>query len=111
MAALLVLAGEAWHGWHLGLLVWGLAVTAALVVWAIANEKLALRLAPDAPDERKARLRSRQRVLEINFAAFGVGVAVLASGTGWTAVDAVFTGFFVIGGGLSTLAGVMAVRR
>jgi hypothetical protein len=111
LGACLVLAGFKWHGWHMGLFLWGLALAAAGALYAVGNQRLAISMLPDASEAARARLRSRQHVLEIEFIIMGVGIAVAAAGTGWIAVDAGFTGLLVIVGSISTFAGVVVVKR
>lgn len=111
LAFLLALAGHEWRRLHIGLLVWGLTVTVVFAVWPIGVETLALRMIPDAPAPAKVKLHSRQRLLALEISTMGVGFAVLASGTGWTAVDVAYTAFFVVGAGASTAAGVVLARR
>ncbi len=111
LAALLVLAAYEWRGWHVGLLIWGLAVAAVTVLASTVSGRLALRRMPETPEmaERRRRLRSVRG--EINFIILGVGVAVLASGSDWIAVDVVFTVFLVLTLAVSTLAAVAVARR
>lgn len=111
LAALLVIAAVEWRSWHIGLLVWGLGVAAAAVLYPFVTEKWALRRIPGAADAAKTRLHKRQRLSGVNMGIIAVGVAVVASGTGWTAVDAAFTALFLVIGGGSFLAGVYVVRR
>lgn len=108
--ALLVLAATEWREWHFGLLIWGLVVAFAAVVYPFAIERWALHRFPASSEAAKTRLHSRQRLSGINMGIIGVGVAVLASGTGWMAVDAGFTALFVMVGGGSALAGVYLTR-
>jgi dipeptide/tripeptide permease len=111
LAALMVLTAKQWRGWHTGLFLWGLGLVLVGVLYAVGSEQLALRMMPDASEAARARLRSRQRVNELNIVIMGVGAAVLAAGSGWVAVDAGFTALLVVGGGMSTLVGVQAIRR
>lgn len=96
LASTMVLSAYEWRGWHVGLLIWGLSVMAVIVVCSLVSAMLALRSIPDTPatEERRRRLRSTRG--EINFVIVGVGVAVLASGSNWVAVDVAFTAFAVV---------------
>jgi hypothetical protein len=111
MAALLVLAVEKWHGWHLGLFVWGLGLMLAQMIYAIASARVALRFYPNAGEQRRALVRSRLRVSLVEVTIMGLGVAIAAAGTGWVAIDAGLTAIFVLTGGLSTFVGVREIRR
>lgn len=111
LTALVLVTASDWHGWHLGLFVWGLAVLLAALIYAMISEKAVLRALPHLDEERRALLRSRQRINIIGIMAVGVGAAIAAAGTGWVAVDAVSTVMFLLVGGLSTVVGVRALRR
>jgi hypothetical protein len=62
---MVVVTIKEWHGWHYGLFLWGLGVAVAGLLYAIGSERLALKMFPDASEADRARLRSRQRVIEI----------------------------------------------
>lgn len=111
LSSALVLTAKDWRGWHTNLFLWGLTVTGITFAYPLLNERLALRLVPDASAERRKELHSRQRLNAIDGAIMALGAAVLAAGTGWTVVDAVATAMILAGGGLSTLGGVLVIRR
>lgn len=111
LGSLMVLTAKEWRGWHAGLLLWGLAMTIGLVLYALGSERLVLRMVPEASIEAKSRLRSRQRFNAVNLVILGLGASVLAAGSGWIAVDVAFAVLFVVVGTLSTLGGIQAVRR
>ena len=111
LAALLAMAATEWRRWHIGLLVWGLGVAVAAVLYPLLTERWALRRFPGAAEAAKTRLHKRQQLSGVNLGIIAVGVAVAASGTGWIALDAGFTALFLIVSGGSFLAGVYVVRR
>lgn len=111
LASLLAVAATEWRRWHIGLLVWGLGVAVAAVLYPLVTEKWALHRFLSAEEAAKRRLHKRQQLSGVNMGIIAVGVAVVASGTGWIAVDAVFTGFFVVVAGGSFLAGVYVARK
>ena len=111
LAALLVMAATEWRRWHIGLLAWGLGLAVAAVLYPLLIEKWALRRFPAAAEAAKTRLHKRQQLSGVNLGIIAVGIAVVASGTGWIAVDAGFTALFLIVSGGSFLAGVYVVRR
>lgn len=109
LAALLVVAAYNWSAWHVWLLAWGLALVLAGVLFSVVSKRLTLRF--DRSTSKGERSRPFLLINEICLFVVGVGVAVLASGTGWVAVDAGFTALFVLGSSISTIAGIQVMRR